>query len=111
MLTSSICTAPLWRQIPHGERVSWLHAADKVMTALHTLRQQWERFIFESEKGGKKHDFTQKVPRVPINPSHPCSEQGWRPAAGWQWSMLCPCNSFHSHLQQSWRPQWSMCLD
>ena len=38
MLTTSVCTAPLWRRIPHGEHVSRLHAADKVMTALHTLK-------------------------------------------------------------------------
>lgn len=90
MLTTSVCTAPLWRRIPHGEHVSRLHAADKVMTALHTLLYITLGKVHlrkQRDLRGKKHDSSQKVPHVPINPSRPCSDQGWKPATWWQWNL------------------------
>lgn len=72
MLTTSACAAPLWRRIPHGEHVSRLRAADKVMTALRTLKGAVLCVTLGKghpgeERGlrGKKHEFLRKCLRSP----------------------------------------------
>lgn len=100
MLTTSVCTAPLWRRIPHGEHVSRLHAADKVMTALHTLLYITLGKVHlrkQRDLRGKKHDSSQKVPHVPINPSALAQTRAGSQQHGG--SGTCQCNSCNSHLQ------------
>jgi len=119
MLTTSVCTAPLWRRIPHGERVSWLQRCRRGYDCI--THSEGSNALYYTRKCSslktkrleeKKCDFTQKVPEVPINPSSPpCSDRGWRPAAGWRWSMPRRYDSCYSRLQRSLRPHRSVCLD